>query len=100
MADPNADTARAYQTPIGIIDWERASQAAQALLDGRVRPDELRVLSALFARAMPHGALQATGAGVFDGVRAAQLVARLVTTPESDDVDALWSLLFALFLKR
>lgn len=96
----DAPTQRAYRTDVGVVSWQRASAAAQHIVDGGDAPDQRRVLSALFATVFrAHKLIDAGGdAGLFDGVRAAQLLQRLCERKHDPyDTDALWALLFKIF---
>lgn len=90
-------TQRIYRTDVGIVDWDVASNAAQAVVCGDTSPDNFRTLSALFATALARRAPVATENGPYDGVRAAQLLAGLRARLSPEGIDELWCLLFALF---
>lgn len=91
-------TQRIYKTDLGPVDWSRAASCANGIVCGNRDPQNFAVLAALFHVALRMGrAVSADGGRMFNGLVAAQLLGRLRTGSEIDDINALWSLLFALF---
>lgn len=98
MSFDDAPTQRIYLTSIGPVTWDRASASAHALVAGLSTAADLRVLSALCTRVFTsHALLRTRKDEWFNGVQAAQMLARLRNQPTPADIDSLWALLGKVF---
>lgn len=90
-------TRRMYRTDHGVVDWDSASNAAQAVARGSRHFSHYALLAALFRCALERGRVVNTDGGPFDETRAISLLAGLRTAPTDEGLDELWGLLHVLF---
>lgn len=96
MFDDEAPTQRIYRTAVGPVDYDRASACAQAIAAGHISSGNYICLSALFESALFRRTIR-TSSGDFDEKAADRLMTRLRKRLTTEDLDAMWRLLFALF---